>query len=247
MPGLDVPLPHPGDVDVAVGQVGGFGEGTEQLGVLPGHRGLEQAGPALPPGREQAERELPGLVELLLGAQLDVLARRLGPEQVGEDALPMVGVVEEQQQVAQADQRVGTVGRAGQRIRAAVYIAHHVDSHITTVSRPGRKIVTQELIGRRSKLELPNNYPSWRDAVREISLPALVEIPATANLASTVFRRAAEQPQAVALRRPGPLGRSGDPQGSEAWTDVTAGQFRDEVVAVAKGLVAAGIEAGDRV
>jgi long-chain acyl-CoA synthetase len=74
--------------------------------------------------------------------------------------------------------------------------------------------------------------------VREYSLPALVEIPATANLASTVFRRAAEQPEAVVLRRPGPSG---------IWTDVTASQFSGEVVAVAKGLVAAGIEAGDRV
>jgi long-chain acyl-CoA synthetase len=73
--------------------------------------------------------------------------------------------------------------------------------------------------------------------VREFSLPALAEIPATANLASGVFRRAAEQPQAVMLRRPGPGG----------WQDVTASQFSDEVVALAKGLVAAGIEAGDRV
>jgi len=74
--------------------------------------------------------------------------------------------------------------------------------------------------------------------VREFSLPALAEIPATANLAGVVFRRAAEQPQAVVLRRP-------DTSGS--WRDVTAGQFKDEVVAVAKGLVAAGIEPGDRV
>jgi len=74
--------------------------------------------------------------------------------------------------------------------------------------------------------------------VREFSLPALAEIPATANLAGVVFRRAAEQPQAVVLRRP-------DTSGS--WRDVTAGQFKDEVVAVAKGLVAAGIELGDRV
>ena len=74
--------------------------------------------------------------------------------------------------------------------------------------------------------------------MREYSLPALVEIPATANLASTVSRRAAEQPEAVVLRRPGPSG---------TWTDVTASQFSGEVVAVAKGLVAAGIEAGDRV
>jgi long-chain acyl-CoA synthetase len=77
--------------------------------------------------------------------------------------------------------------------------------------------------------------------VREFSLPALAEIPATANLAGTVFRRAAEQPQAVVLRRPGAAGLPG------AWADVTAGQFRDEVVALAKGLVAAGIEVGDRV
>jgi long-chain acyl-CoA synthetase len=77
--------------------------------------------------------------------------------------------------------------------------------------------------------------------VREFSLPALAEIPATANLAGTVFRRAAEQPQAVVLRRPGAAGLSGD------WTDVTASQFKDDVVALAKGLVAAGIEVGDRV
>src|SRR5260370_81969 len=86
----------------------------------------------------------PGLVDLLRGAQLDVFTRRLLAEQVGEDALAVVGVVEEQEQVAQADQRVGAVARAGQRIRAAVYVAHHVDSHVTTVSRPGRTIVTRK-------------------------------------------------------------------------------------------------------
>ena len=80
--------------------------------------------------------------------------------------------------------------------------------------------------------------------MREFSLPALAEIPATANLASAVFRRAAEQPQAVMLRRPDP-DNAIDPSGS--WQDVTASQFSGEVVAVAKGLVAAGIEAGDRV
>ena len=74
--------------------------------------------------------------------------------------------------------------------------------------------------------------------MREFSIPALAEIPATANLAQAVFRRAAEQPRAVIMRRPGP---SGD------WQDVTAGQFAGEVAAVAKGLVAAGIRPGDRV
>jgi long-chain acyl-CoA synthetase len=73
--------------------------------------------------------------------------------------------------------------------------------------------------------------------VREFSLPALAEIPADASLADVIFRRAAEQPQAVIMRRP-----DGD-----GWADVTAATFKDEVVALAKGLVAAGVAAGDRV
>ncbi len=77
--------------------------------------------------------------------------------------------------------------------------------------------------------------------MREFSVPALAEVPVTANLAKAVFRRAAEQPQAVVLRRPGPAGPSGE------WTDVTAAQFRDQVVEIAKGLIAAGIGTGDRV
>jgi len=74
--------------------------------------------------------------------------------------------------------------------------------------------------------------------VREYSIPALAEIPASANLADVVTRRAAEQPRAVMLRRKAP---GGD------WEDVTASQFRDEVRALAKGLIAAGIGPGDRV
>jgi long-chain acyl-CoA synthetase len=73
--------------------------------------------------------------------------------------------------------------------------------------------------------------------VREFSIPALAEIPADASLADVIFRRAAEQPQAVILRRPR----------DDGWADVTATAFRDEVVALAKGLVAAGIGVGDRV
>jgi long-chain acyl-CoA synthetase len=74
--------------------------------------------------------------------------------------------------------------------------------------------------------------------VREYSIPALADIPATANLADLVRRRAAEEPQAVALRRKNDAG---------TWEDVTTSQFRDEVYALAGGLIAAGIEAGDRV
>jgi len=74
--------------------------------------------------------------------------------------------------------------------------------------------------------------------VREYSIPAVAEIPAKANLADLVRRRAAEQPQAVIMRRK---------NGAATWEDVTTSQFRDEVYAVAGGLIAAGIEAGDRV
>jgi len=73
--------------------------------------------------------------------------------------------------------------------------------------------------------------------VREYTVPPLAEIPVDANLAEVVFLRAAEQPRAVIMRR-----AAGD-----GWSDVTAATFRDEVVAVARGLVAAGIEPGDRV
>jgi long-chain acyl-CoA synthetase len=73
--------------------------------------------------------------------------------------------------------------------------------------------------------------------VREYTVPPLAEIPADANLADVVFRRAAEQPQAVVMRRAAGVG----------WSDVTAAMFRDEVVALAKGLIAAGIGPGDRV
>ncbi|HEY4465088.1 MAG TPA: long-chain fatty acid--CoA ligase [Streptosporangiaceae bacterium] len=74
--------------------------------------------------------------------------------------------------------------------------------------------------------------------MRQYSIPALVEIPASANLADVVTRRATENPQRVVLRRKA----DGGP-----WQDVTAAQFRDQVTALAKGLVAAGIGVGDRV
>jgi long-chain acyl-CoA synthetase len=74
--------------------------------------------------------------------------------------------------------------------------------------------------------------------VRQHSIPALVQIPDSANLAEVVSRRAADQPQQVALRRS---------TGAGTWQDVTASEFRDEVTALAKGLIAAGIAVGDRV
>ncbi len=74
--------------------------------------------------------------------------------------------------------------------------------------------------------------------MREYSMPALAEVPASANLANIVGRRAAEQPRAVMLRRK---------DGAGDWRDVTAEQFRDEVRALARGLIAAGVAPGDRV
>jgi long-chain acyl-CoA synthetase len=74
--------------------------------------------------------------------------------------------------------------------------------------------------------------------VREYSIPALAQIADNASMADIVFSRAESQPQAVVMRR-----RSADGQ----WRDVTAQAFRDEVAALAKGLIAAGVAPGDRV
>jgi len=74
--------------------------------------------------------------------------------------------------------------------------------------------------------------------VREYSAPALAEISDDAGLADVVFERAASQPGKVVMRRRSPGG---------SWHDVTAATFHAEVTGLAKGLVAAGIEPGDRV
>ncbi|MEV5890885.1 AMP-dependent synthetase/ligase [Nonomuraea fuscirosea] len=73
--------------------------------------------------------------------------------------------------------------------------------------------------------------------MREYSVPVLVDVPASAGLADTVFRRAEQEPGAVVMRR-----KVGD-----GWPVVTAAEFRDQVAAVAKGLIAAGVGHGDRV
>jgi long-chain acyl-CoA synthetase len=74
--------------------------------------------------------------------------------------------------------------------------------------------------------------------LREFSIPALAEIPASTSIADVVTRRAGEQPDAVVLRRK---------TGAGDWADVTASQFRDEVHALAAGFIAAGVETGMRV
>ena len=74
--------------------------------------------------------------------------------------------------------------------------------------------------------------------MREYSVPALVDVPATAGLTDIVYRRGQQEPHAVMLRQ-----RIGEGR----WQDITAREFRDQVTGLAKGLIAAGIEPGDRV
>jgi long-chain acyl-CoA synthetase len=73
--------------------------------------------------------------------------------------------------------------------------------------------------------------------VREFSVPPVVTIGDAANLTDPVWDNAVAAPDTVQFRRR----RGGE------WFDVTCGQFRDEVVALARGLVAAGIQPGQRV
>jgi len=73
--------------------------------------------------------------------------------------------------------------------------------------------------------------------VREFSTPLTIEVPATGNLTDDVVSNAHEAPDSVVFSRHTATG----------WEDVTSATFLAEVSAVAKGLVAAGIEAGDRV
>ena len=73
--------------------------------------------------------------------------------------------------------------------------------------------------------------------MREFSVPAMVQLPDASNLTTTPFTRADANPGQIVFRRP-----SGG-----AWSAVTAKDFRDEVAELAKGLIASGIEPGDRV
>jgi long-chain acyl-CoA synthetase len=73
--------------------------------------------------------------------------------------------------------------------------------------------------------------------VFEFSVKADFEVPADANLTDAVVGRALEQPQRVVFDR----------KVDGVWTAVTAKQFAEEVSCVAAGLIAAGIQPGERV
>jgi long-chain acyl-CoA synthetase len=73
--------------------------------------------------------------------------------------------------------------------------------------------------------------------LREFSLPALYEVPSDGNLTDLIRRNATQHPDVAVMSR----------KAAGVWTDVTATQFLTEVRAAAKGLIAAGVEPGDRV
>ena len=73
--------------------------------------------------------------------------------------------------------------------------------------------------------------------MNEMTVPALVPAATAGNLTNLVAERAWFEPERVMLSRP--LG--------EGWQPVTAREFESEVRAAAKGLIAAGIQIGDRV
>ncbi|WP_194815279.1 long-chain fatty acid--CoA ligase [Nocardia sp. XZ_19_385] len=74
--------------------------------------------------------------------------------------------------------------------------------------------------------------------MREFEVPASYTIPADANNSDNVFRHAEQSPDAVLFNVP---------NGNGDFTDVTAAEFAKAVTGVAKGIIASGIEVGDRV
>ncbi|MET7512112.1 AMP-binding protein [Streptomyces sp. NPDC005480] len=74
--------------------------------------------------------------------------------------------------------------------------------------------------------------------MREFTNPPLASAPPVGGLADAVFDHALEDPLHVVLGRKDDAGR---------WFDVTAAEFSDEVLGLAKGLLAQGVRFGDRV
>ncbi|MFG3659455.1 AMP-dependent synthetase/ligase [Streptomyces sp. NPDC047706] len=74
--------------------------------------------------------------------------------------------------------------------------------------------------------------------MREFTSPPSAPAPPVGGLADVVFEHAQDDPLHMALGRKDDAGH---------WRDVTSAEFRDEVLALAKGLLAEGIRFGDRV
>ncbi|MFF8953417.1 AMP-dependent synthetase/ligase [Streptomyces sp. NPDC014940] len=74
--------------------------------------------------------------------------------------------------------------------------------------------------------------------MHEFTTPPLTSAPPVGGLADAVFEHALDNPTHAALGRKDESGQ---------WRDVTSAEFRDEVLALAKGLLARGIRFGDRI
>ncbi|MFD0369144.1 AMP-dependent synthetase/ligase [Streptomyces sp. NPDC127114] len=74
--------------------------------------------------------------------------------------------------------------------------------------------------------------------MREFTVPPVAAAPQVGGLADAVFDLAEKDPDRITLGRKGADGQ---------WRDVSAAGFRDEVLALAKGLIAQGVRFGDRV
>ncbi len=84
----------------------------------------------------------------------------------------------------------------------------------------------------------PTHDPGKKGAaLREYSTAQQANIPTTGNLTDDVVTNGTEHAETVVFSR----------RKTGGWADVTAEEFLEEVRAVAKGLIAAGIEVGDRV
>lgn len=74
--------------------------------------------------------------------------------------------------------------------------------------------------------------------MREYSVPAAVSVGDEESLSDAVFDNAAQHPSDVLYRRKATDG---------TWSEVTAAEFAEQVTRIAAGLIAAGVQAGDRV
>ena len=134
-----VVVPEPGQVHVPVGQVRRHGHGREQLGVLPGDRCLDVLPRVAAQPGPQLARHLARLIKAPGRAELHQAPGFLRPEQVGEDSLTVIGVVDEEEQISQADKGVGALPGRAQGVRPAVNVTYHVHPHPPTVGKSGKK------------------------------------------------------------------------------------------------------------
>lgn len=74
--------------------------------------------------------------------------------------------------------------------------------------------------------------------MKQLDVPAMVTADPTANTTDLLVARVQETPDLAIFALPGANG---------TWTDVTAREFHSQVIALAKGFVASGIEPGDKI